>query len=343
MLRRVAALARWRPRSVPISSNDEDLDELMYLNLVEEKMNESLDLADVDPLKWAEVRRRVAVIRDYLMIPHPTGADRDRHASQLGLGTAQFYNLVRAWRAHRKPSALIPGIRDVARPSKSRRGGVDPRAREIARNVIYEFGRTATVTALATEITRRCALEQVTPPSRGTIYALARERGHSPDASPAEGILVARAFMRLPTMIDGNVTFPTSLLAVEIPNGRILGIVLTEEVNSDEVSRLVPTLRERLLQADLPITAAEADIDSLEQALPGARYNRATSQTVARLLASTVGRRIGYIELRTSHPTASTAAVMQSARDEALSKADAETALEIARQHHNRSRLEPTA
>ncbi|WP_168845760.1 hypothetical protein [Sphingomonas sp. S2M10] len=144
-------------------------------------------------------------------------------------------------------------------------------------------------------------------------------------------------------MIEGNVTFPTSLLAVEIPNGRILRIVLTEGVNSDEVSRLVPTLRERLLQADLPITAAEADIGSLEQALPDARYNRATSQNVARLLATTVGRRIGYIELRTSHPTASTAAVMQSARDEALSKADAETALEIARQHHNRSRLEPNA
>jgi hypothetical protein len=300
-------------------------------------MAEELDLSDIDPLKWAEARRRVGVIKRYLAIPRPTGADRDRHAAELGLQTGQFYNLVRAWREHRKASVLTYGARKASRPSRSRRGGVDPQAREIARAVIADLGRDAPIRLIETATVERCATEGVKPPSRGTMRLLAKEAGVFPGDMPTTGIFVARTFVRLPTILDGAIELPAAVLAAEAPGGRILALALAEPGSDDAIDRIAEAIRARLDGSGLPVAATEADADLLEAALPGISCVRETNPVIDLMLASTVGRRVGHIELRVRRPTTGPKPVMQSVRDVALSQEDAELALNIAVANHNRA------
>ncbi|MFK3889528.1 hypothetical protein [Sphingomonas sp. NPDC079357] len=300
-------------------------------------MSEDLDLSDVDPLKWAEVRKRVDVVRRYLALPHPTGVDRDRHAAELGLRTGQFYNLVRAWREHRQASALTLGVRNKGRPSRSRRGGVDPLAREIARQAIGELGRDAPILDLESMTVARCAAAGVRPPSRGTIRLLAKEGGAAAINAPATGIFVARTFVRLPMIVDGTVGLPAAAVVAESPGGRVLGFILTEAEADGGFDRIISTVRSRLAEEPLPVTATEGDARVLEQRLPGLRCKRETIPGVELLLASTVGSRVGHIELRSRRPRSGVEAVMQSARDVALSVEDGEKALELAMINHNRA------
>lgn len=52
-----------------------------------------LDLSGVDPLRWPEIRRRVAVLQSFAALDRPRAADRQAHAAQLGVGVAQFMRL----------------------------------------------------------------------------------------------------------------------------------------------------------------------------------------------------------------------------------------------------------
>lgn len=304
---------------------------------LEENVSEDLDLSDVDPLKWAEVRKRVDVVRRYLALPHPTGADRDQHAAELGLRTGQFYNLVRAWREHRQPSALTLGVRKTGRPSRSRRGGVDPLAREIARNAIDELGRDAPVRTLESVTVTRCLAAGVRPPSRGTIRLLAKEGGASAIDAPATGIFVARTFVRLPMIVDGNIALPAAAVVAESPGGRVLDFVLTEPEGYDGFDRIIAAVRSRLAEDPLPVTATAGDACLLERNLSDLRCRRETIPAIGLLLASTVGTRVGHIELRSRRPRLGAGAVMQSARDVALSAEDSQKALESAMINHNRA------
>ena len=60
---------------------------------------EELDMSGVDPLRYAEMRRRIAVINEFVAIEHTPKAVREAFAARLGIGEKQFMRLVATWRA----------------------------------------------------------------------------------------------------------------------------------------------------------------------------------------------------------------------------------------------------
>lgn len=132
-------------------------------------VGKGIDLSGVDPARRAEIRRRVEVVRAYLEISAPSLADDRRHAGALGLGVAQFMNLVRIWREHRQASAL-PGAR-IRRDRGRWTPVIGEDVEAIVRAVIDQLGADANPTAIQREVEARCGGAGLRPPSIDTTRA----------------------------------------------------------------------------------------------------------------------------------------------------------------------------
>ncbi|QCB43242.1 hypothetical protein E5673_14250 [Sphingomonas sp. PAMC26645] len=294
------------------------------------------DLSDVDPLKWAEVRRRVEVLDRYSALPNPSAADRGRFGAMLDLGSQQFVNLSKAWAADRDPRALSPGVRkrDI-HESRSRSGGVDPVAREIARDVIGISGTTTSLSVLSDTITERCLARGVAPPSRGTVWLLMVEAKGRGTGISGDSIIIAQAFLKLPvdTGAIGGLVFPKITVAVDSSTRRILALELSYPALPPELGRMAAVLR----NATSSIIADETVRTALSQHLPAGNWISAVSATSARhSLADLMGRRIGRIEIAYKPLAADPTSVMQSRRDRAPDRSEAEQAIRFAVARHNR-------
>lgn len=295
---------------------------------------DGLDLSEVDPLKWVEVRRRAAAVNEYLGLANPTAADRERYAAMLDLGAHQFSNLVKTWLAHRDAVALAPGMRR-ARRSRSRRDGVDPRARVIARTVIADLGAATSLPVLIGEIARRCAADKIQPPSRGTVWLLAVEARGKGGAAP-EAIVVARAHLRLPVDTGRGIVFPEVVVAAEVPTGRIVDIVMLRPLGDFDARRVAEAITTAGSASDLTIIARRGDVSALTRYLgPRQRFRIVSDGEAARTLSQALGKRIGLVEIAFRPPSVRPATVMSSGRDRPPSVKDAELVLLIARDRHN--------
>ncbi|MFD1949462.1 hypothetical protein ACFSGX_01610 [Sphingomonas arantia] len=196
------------------------------------------DFSGIDPLRVPEARRRIAAINEYLALPDSTNADAVRIAGTIGLSRWQFQRLARAWRDHRNPSLIVVGKRG---PS-ARDYGIDPRGAEIARDVIDGAYRDATPTAISIEIERRCGMEEVTPPSRPTVWAwVRRSRADSEGAIPGPGrIVIGRIWFHLPVEGQPAGAMPTLLAAVLLPERTIVAHrISTDPAHPPSVSDIV--------------------------------------------------------------------------------------------------------
>lgn len=298
---------------------------------------EDLDLSEIDPLKWAEVRRRAYAVKRFLAIPKPSAADREHYAGLLGLGGQQFSNLVKAWLAHSEAPALSPGEGKAHRVSRSKAGGVSPIARSAAKEIISEMGPETTLSILMDAIRRQCADLGVPPPSRGTVWLLVVEARGQPNAiEEATSIIVGRAFMRLPVKVGKRVDFPEVLIAAEAPTGRVIEASLARNFNDPKIGDIAAAISRRK-RTTLPIYIDEEDEAALRLQLGNVAPTETVTRTrAARLLAEALGRNLGRIELAYKPPRVRPATVMQSGRDRPLSMADAQLALQIACERHNR-------
>lgn len=300
----------------------------------------NLDLSEIDPLKWAEVRRRANVIERFLEINNPKAADRGRFGAMLDLGSLQFSNLVRAWELHADARSLSPGVRGrkASKISRSKSGGVDPRAREIARGVIAELAGTTTLNAVVAAVTARCTAADVDPPSRMTIWYLGMEaKGATGDAAHepvADAILVARAVLKLPVDmgIEEGIMFPDVTVAVEMPSKRIIDITMDHPSGAPDVEFIAATLQ----RGSKPIEVDTIVLAALAHALPyGTAFVPVPPGGTRKTLANTLGRFVGRLELAYKPLVAHPDRFMQSAKDRAPSRTDAEVALRFARDRHN--------
>lgn len=298
-------------------------------------MVEDLDLTNIDPLKWAEVRRRAKSVWDYLALENPSAADRERFAAMLDLCALQVSNLVKAWDAHREAIALAPEMRR-APISRSRRDGVDPRARAITRQVIGDIGATTPLSALSDEIGKRCGEVGVKPPSRGTIWLLAVEARGLDGGGEPDGLVVARVHLRLPVDIGRGVIFPEVIVAAETPTGRIIDLTMTRPAGDFDARRVAEAIeRERPLSA-LPVTASDEDAKNLTRYLPPDRAITSVSMTQAlRGLSNSVGKSIALFVVSYRPPTIRPPTVMRSGLDRPPTVADAQLAHLMARERHN--------
>lgn len=295
-----------------------------------------VDLSGVDPLKWAEVRRRIKAVRRYMALEKPTAADREHFAGQLGLGAQQFNNLVKAWRLRRDVNALSPGVRRSGVKSKSKEGGVHPGARALAAELIAERGAVTTLDEMFEAVSSSCAEKSLPVPSRSTVWLLMKE---AEEASVGQGdpkMLIGRAFLKMPVDTGRSITFPEVTVAINLPERFIIGATLSVEPDGPDLAEIVTQVRAAQEAQGRCIAVDQRDHDELLRFLPPhARVEPLLPGIATRSLSAAIGRNLGLLAMAYKSPTVRPSTVMQSGRDKAPSVNDATLALRFAIERFN--------
>lgn len=230
-------------------------------------MEKDLDLSGVDPARWPEIRRRVAILDEYVAIWRPNKILRGEFAQRLGVAESHFMHLASVWR-HNRSAAAIPGARSRNVDKVVRR--VSPRALQLARDAISALGPMARRKDVITEVNRLCAFEGVATPSNSTITNLLTEARAASNASMGlePEILIDECLFKIPVLDGDRLTMPRALLAIALPERRIVAFDATFE--TDQLPSLA-TLMERL----------EADASSKGVSLPLRAPHRSPMERIA--------------------------------------------------------------
>lgn len=297
---------------------------------------DNTDLYLIEPLKWAEVRRRVAVVEEYLSLTNPTGADRERFGAMLGLGAQQFRNLARAWETHRNALSLMPGGKRANREIRGKVGGVDAATREIARKTVQELSLEATLDQTYKTVCQRCEAAQVQPASRATVWLTMMEAKGTSKANGPDTILIGRAFLRLPVSTDDGIVFPEVIIAVQRASREILAMLPIAPAMTDHVAIIGDAINREIEKNPVPVEIDEKVHDALAKAMPmSVSVSPINSWGATRALANTLGRRVGLIDIAYKPVRARSSTVMQSGRDQAPNLEDTCLALSYAVSQHN--------
>lgn len=292
----------------------------------------NLDLSEIDPLKWAEVRRRVDVVTGYLNLAKPKAVDRQRSAAKLDLGIQRFGDLVRAWQDQQTAKSMLPG-RDIVRPSKSKAGGIHPEAREIARNVIGQARAGTSLPVLVSVIDKRCSVAGISPPSKSAVWLLTKERFKKQIQVGNQSIIIGRAFLRLPMKEGDGVGMPEAVVVVESPSGRVIDVFINPTDLKDRRRRLAAAIEK--VPAGTMVIASTAETDLISGIIPSEERQEVTPFQAKRLLSDALGKRIGRIKLNYQSMVLAPTQLMVSELDRPLSRQDTELAVEFAKQQHN--------
>lgn len=182
-----------------------------------------IDLSGIDPLRLAEVRRRIDILNRFGALKRPTGAQSDAFAAEMGTSKPQFYRLAKLWRLHKNPLLLCGGTRKPHRAQRT--DGVTPAVKKIVSDVIEAMGSDARISKICREVAIRCERVGEAVPSRSGIWPYvmdARARGGQQTEGPRR-IVLGRVWAKVPTLHEGTTFFPEILLACELPSRRIVG------------------------------------------------------------------------------------------------------------------------
>lgn len=253
---------------------------------------EGIDLSGVDPTRWPEIRRRVAILDEYCAIPKRTQRSRRAFARRLGIGEAHFSSLAQIWRERRNPADL-PGARAHHLPKPANR--LPAASTNVARAVIADLGAMTRRRDVLAEVFRRCDDAQVIPPSQATItnmLAAARASLNQPTTFEPE-ILVDSCAAKLPALLRRQVVLPRLLVAVQLPER----VIVAYEMSLDpEVPPSVEGLTARIGAAadpvGRPLRIRAPHLSASEQVAIGATVLRgkpAGLPTLTQLLAPAIG------------------------------------------------------
>lgn len=128
----------------------------------------SHDLMFVAPEQRDEVRRRIAAVEQFIAAPGRRAAEAA--AARLGLSTAQFYNLVRAWRAKQRPEIMMG--RHSPREMQSR---IDPLVLDLIDEVI-SADRRAAASVLVERVRSLAAIRGIELPDPSTVARSVRRK-----------------------------------------------------------------------------------------------------------------------------------------------------------------------
>ncbi|MDR6115058.1 MULTISPECIES: hypothetical protein [unclassified Sphingomonas] len=301
---------------------------------------EELDMSGVDPLRRAEVRRRIGVIKDFIGIAKPNDADRKSHADRLDLSVGQFLALVRAWKEYRRPSAISGS---GFTKGKERRTGPRHLAAEVkraARHVVAGLDAALTLNQTVAAVNDALAEQGLNAPSRSTIWNMVMDARRDRVVKTADDVvLVSRCWIRLPIAAsDGAMSYPELVLAVRPSTGAIIAA----SMGTDEQvpARMAAAVLEVARDAEIRVENALADPFELA----GARVTRLLSHNGRRELARALGRgfgqmRIVYQPARAVDP----AEVLRNTKDQPLTAKDARDVVADLLLRHNAARQAPAA
>lgn len=299
-----------------------------------------VDLTHVDPVRQAEVRRRISVIKSQLAIARPTAEQTEANAVSLGLSTSQFYRLVRSWRLHGQ-AALVAGAGAHGRPRR-RPDGVSPDAKAVVAAVIGELGVEASQTAIHLAIVARCEALGIDPPSKGAVWTYimaARSRPDRRGSGPIR-LLVARCHARVPTLIDDSTVFPELSICLLLPERRIVGIdvAIGPEMNakaSRALRRALSTLPGGPFRGEVILDAGDAsEARDVHIALLG-RPPQVSRSSVSQELSRALGREVGGMRILHRGHTARIEGLLGSSLNLPVDVETAERHIGLAVANHN--------
>lgn len=254
---------------------------------------EGISFAGVHPLRLAEIRRRVGIVKSFLSIERPEEEDRIDHANALGLSVSQFLGLARAWRAFKTPAALDGAGTKRGTPRSTGPRNLPTESKEVAAEVINSVGPDVSHAEAVRLIETRCNMLDVKPPSKSTIWNMIMEARRD-DVLQTGGneIVIGRCHIRLPTMIDGEVMFPWIALAVDTKDGAIRAAAMHDELRFPETfgSALVRHLQDRELVVDTELVQAIYGQDA-------PKHEAVKSSAARTAIAKVLGRGIGSLVL----------------------------------------------
>lgn len=288
-----------------------------------------IDLSGVDPTRWDETRRRVAILREWCAKKRHPRSECDEAAAKMGVSVGQFVRLVAVWKTH-GDAVRVSG-------ANRRRGAILtssalPQATlDAIDGTITELGPAAGFTSIRDEVSRRCRDAGTQPPSDSMVhYMLMRARRDvGPGRDVGDGrLLVGHVDLLLP--IDnglGATVIPALMLAVEEDSRIVVAhrLLRSPPPWDDEVaSILVEVSGLRPTGSDRVITVA-GDLNPPQ----GTRVTRAGGP---RLLAHVLGSHLDTLPLR--HQRTRVGEVRRAPGDP-VSSSDAELAVAAAITAHN--------
>lgn len=298
------------------------------------------DLSGVDPLRQAEVMRRIEEVEAYLALPFPTPEDRTAAARRLGIGAPQFSNLVRAWQAGRGPEGLVSIGGKVRQARGPRPGGLPPETRAAAEEALSALPVTASHRGAIQAVRRLCAERGTRPPSDGMVAYMRMQILNRTASAPGPNALIGgRVIVALPVKVCERLLLPELLLALDLRDGAIRAAALDLGGGPSpsfraELSRLDTSGIERIIE-----TFEDADVwDALDA---GCRDPQSRFST-GRMLAKVLGTGIGPVDL-VYRPATSLAPErrLRASADEPLDLATLIAVLTAAMAEHNGRRDAP--
>lgn len=296
-------------------------------------MENEIDLTGVDPARWPEIRRRVAILDEYVKLWRPAEEIRKEYAKRMGVALSTFMAIARIWRENRSASA-IPGARASNSLPTARR--IDPMSVEIMQEAIADLGPSSRRVDVLKEVQRRCVVAGVAKPSNSTITNLLDKMRSTANATTdfAPEILIDECAVKLPAVHDGDIYMPHVLVAVALPQGTIVAADIGDGPDDPpSVARLAERLEEALPATGdrLPIRAPH--LDSMERAVIGA--TDAANPTLRRVLGAKLdGLGLVFQESK-ARPTNT---LVRSRNSSTLGKEDVHRAIWSAIEAHNAAR-----
>lgn len=298
-------------------------------------MENEPDLSGVDPVRWPEIRRRVAILDEFVALRRPSAGTRSRYAERLGLSGSQFLHLARVWRIKRDP-ASIPGAR--SRIAVKRRPRLPAASTQVAREVIDDLGPFARRRDVLAAVAERSRSAGVSPPSDTTVtkmLAAARTQASPADHLTPE-LLIDGCSVKLPVVCGEEVVMPRVLVAVALPERRIVAADIGfGPERPPSLTRLMERVRTASVADGTPLRVRAPHVTSAERASIGAipPEHARNLPTLARLL----GDRISDLGIIHQEGKARHARSLVGARHASpLAPADAVRAIDDAIAAHNR-------
>lgn len=283
-----------------------------------------LDMSGVDPLRYAEMRLRIAVIREFIATERTPKKVREAFAARLGVGEKQFMRLVSTWRAlgdHAR-AAQLDGATGGKGGQRKRRGGLSAEARALVADVLADLGSDASLSDTLKAVRRLASEQEVKPPARSSVWNLLMEaRSQGTPSKQEPGIVTGTVLAKLPVDTGTGTLHPAITLAVRSPDGAILSYEVEIGPSGGGVRPLPP----------------RRDIGN-------GRIDAGTDGNDAHRLVTLLGCRIAGVGIIHRPSLASPAsALVRSRRDAPIGPDDARRLIAAAVAEHNLARADPPA
>ena len=294
---------------------------------------EHITMNGVAPMRWNEMRRRVAALQAYAAIAKPTTEDRENAANSLDLSANQFKRLMRSWRLHKDPASLN-GAGKPERKRAHRSDGLDDAVLDIIDAAIQLHGASEVPAVISNTVWSECDRRSRDRPSNGTIWNSVREARRTTGSlkDVAHAIIVGRAWAELPVADfenDDILIRPELLVALEVPERRIVGWACDLNTVKPPLLTDLPELSRR--SPPLIVTRLDA---GLSEETPD-NDNVVISGDANARFARMIGPAIANIPLAFRLPRSNPSRLLTSKLDSPLNPDDARLAIKYAVEVHN--------